>query len=95
MFNKPKTNVCPLIKDTCMGASCAWYTTVMGKNPQSGSDINMADCAVKWLPTLLIENSKVGRETGAAVESFRNEMKVANNAIALSVMETSHNLLRG
>jgi hypothetical protein len=81
MFSKPKTNVCPFLKDECIGASCAMWTTVMGKNPQTGQDVNMPDCAIKWLPTLLIESSKVGRETGAAVESFRNEVTSANREI--------------
>lgn len=85
MFSKPKTDVCPLLKSECIEASCKWWTAVMGKNPQTGQDINMQDCAVKWLPTLLIENSKVGRETGAAVESFRNEMTNSNNQLALAV----------
>jgi hypothetical protein len=31
-----------------------------------------------WLPMLLIENSQQQRQTGAAVESFRNEMVKAN-----------------
>ena len=30
------------------------------------------------LPLLLIENSQQSRQTGAAVESFRNEMVTAN-----------------
>lgn len=38
-----------------------------------------------WLPMLLIENTQQSRGTGAAVESFRNEMVRQN--------ETSHNLL--
>jgi len=31
-----------------------------------------------WLPVLMIENSQQQRQTGAAVESFRNEMTKAN-----------------
>jgi len=31
-----------------------------------------------WLPVLMIENSQQQRSTGAAVESFRNEMVKAN-----------------
>jgi hypothetical protein len=31
-------------------------------------------CAVAWLPLLLIENASQSRQTGAAVESFRNEV---------------------
>lgn len=36
------------------------------------------DCAIIWQPVLLIENSSQQRATGAAVESFRNEMVKAN-----------------
>ena len=32
-----------------------------------------------WLPVLLVENSQQQRSTGAAVESFRNEMVKAND----------------
>ena len=33
----------------------------------------MGRCRISWVPTLLIENSQQQRQTGAAVESFRNE----------------------
>jgi len=33
-----------------------------------------------WLPVLLIENAQQSRQTGAAVESFRNEMVEVNKA---------------
>ncbi len=31
-----------------------------------------------WLPILMIENAQQSRSTGAAVESFRNEMVTQN-----------------
>jgi hypothetical protein len=31
-----------------------------------------------WLPIMMIENSQQQRSTGAAIESFRNEMVKAN-----------------
>ena len=49
-----------------------------GKNPQTGADVDEWGCAVAWLPMLMIENSQQQRHTGAAVESFRNEMVKAN-----------------
>jgi hypothetical protein len=81
MFKKPKIR-CPMTKEECWGAECHWHVTIMGKHPQTGQDINMPDCAIRWLPTLLIENSKVGRETGAAVEDFRNQMVRDNAEVA-------------
>ena len=69
---KPGT-LCPLIGEDCRGLECSWYTQVRGQNPQTGKDVDEWGCAVTWLPVLLIENSQMQRQTGAAVESFRNE----------------------
>ena len=57
---------------------CRFWIYVQGQNPQTGETISNGDCAIAWMPVLLIENSKVNRETGAAVESFRNEMIKTN-----------------
>ncbi len=71
-------NDCPLWKAPCKEHACRWYIQVQGMHPQTGEQFNRWDCAISWLPVLLVENSKMQRETGAAVESFRNEMVVAN-----------------
>jgi hypothetical protein len=71
-------NFCPLIKDECKGLQCNWFTQVRGTNPNTGKEVDEWGCAVTWLPVLLIENSQQQRHTGAAVESFRNEMVKAN-----------------
>jgi len=41
-------------------------------------DVDEWGCAMAWLPVLIIENSQQQRQTGAAVESFRNEMVKSN-----------------
>jgi len=69
---------CPLIKKDCIGLTCAWYTRVQGYDMNSGNQVDSYECAISWLPMLLIENSGQQRQTGAAVESFRNEMVKAN-----------------
>ena len=51
---------------------------VRGTNPNTGEEIDDYGCSVAWLPVLMIENSQQQRQTGAAVESFRNEMVKAN-----------------
>lgn len=76
---------CPLIQKECKGHKCAWYTQVRGHNPNTGEDMDHWGCAMAWLPVLLIENSQQQRGTGAAVESFRNEM-VKGNSIAHQLM---------
>tara|TARA_R110000803_G_scaffold202365_1_gene267496 strand:+ start:2697 stop:3017 length:321 start_codon:yes stop_codon:yes gene_type:complete len=82
--------LCPLMGSECIedGAirdgelvKCRFWVHVQGKNPQTGETISTGDCAFCWSPVLLIENSKVNRETGAAIESFRNEMVKANSAV--------------
>lgn len=47
---------------------------MIGKNPQSEEMIDDWRCAVALLPMLLIENAQMSRQTGAAMESFRNEV---------------------
>jgi hypothetical protein len=76
---KPGT-FCPLIKKDCIGLKCAWFTQVRGTNPNTGKEVDEWACAITWMPVLLIENSQQQRQTGAAVESFRNEMIKANRA---------------
>jgi hypothetical protein len=64
---------CPLIGKDCIQMQCAWFTQIRGNNPQTGEPVDEWGCAVTWMPMLMIENSQQQRETGAAVESFRNE----------------------
>ena len=71
---------CPLIKKDCAGLKCAWFTKVVGYDSNTGKEVDEYQCAVAWLPMLLIENSGQQRQTGAAVESFRNEMVKANES---------------
>ena len=65
---------CPLIKKDCVELKCAWYCQVRGLNPQTGEEVDEWGCAITWAPMLMIENSQQQRATGAAVESFRNEV---------------------
>jgi hypothetical protein len=81
--------ICPLMGKQCIEDgtvvegelhACRFWVFVQGKNPQTGETVNNGDCAFCWTPMLLIENSLVNRQTGAAIESFRNEMVKANDA---------------
>lgn len=64
--------LCPLLNKTCIEHQCRFYVHVLGHDPQSDVTIDKWDCTFAMIPMLLIENSKMQRETGAAVESFRN-----------------------
>jgi hypothetical protein len=88
-------NFCPLIKEDCIQLKCAWFTQLRGKHPQTGVDVDEWGCAVTWLPMLMIENSQQQRQTGAAVESFRNEMVKANETTTQILFAASQqNLLK-
>jgi hypothetical protein len=68
---------------------CRFWVTVMGANPQTGETLNTGDCAIAWMPVLLIENSKVNRETGAAVESMRNESVTTGAQLTHALLQAS------
>ena len=78
---------CPLIKKDCIGLECSWFTQLRGTNPNDGSEIDNWSCAISWLPVLLVENSQQQRQTGAAVESFRNEMAKNNENFQSSLSQ--------
>jgi len=61
---------------------------VRGNNPNTGEEIDDYGCSMAWLPVLMIENSQQQRQTGAAVESFRNEMVKANDTGQQVLMAT-------
>ena len=69
---------CPLIKKDCVELKCAWFTRIQGYDMNTGNHVDEYQCAVTLMPMLLVENSGQQRQTGAAVESFRNEMVKAN-----------------
>jgi hypothetical protein len=85
---EPKAN-CPLDGfKPCRQLECAWFMKVRGNNPNTGEEIDDYGCSMAWLPLLMIENSQQQRQTGAAVESFRNEMVKANDMSQQVLMAT-------
>lgn len=75
---KAKNN-CPLKNfEPCKELDCGWFVQVRGNNPNTGQEIDHWGCSIVWMPIMLLENSQQQRQTGAAVESFRNEMVRTN-----------------
>jgi hypothetical protein len=86
---KPKNN-CPLNSfEPCKQLDCSWFIQVRGTNPNTGKEVDEWACAISWMPVLMIENSQQQRQTGAAVESFRNEMVKANEVSNTVLLETA------
>ena len=70
---------CPLDSfNPCRQFDCAWFLKIAGTNPNTGDPTDEWGCAMSWLPILMIENAQQSRQTGAAVESFRNAMVESN-----------------
>lgn len=72
-------NNCPLDGfKPCRQLDCAWFMKVTGSNPNTGDAVDEWGCSMAWLPIMMLENSQQQRQTGAAVESFRNEVVRTN-----------------
>jgi hypothetical protein len=82
---------CPLNSfEPCRQFDCAWFIKLAGKDSNTGKDVDEYGCAISWMPMLLIENAQQSRQTGAAVESFRNEM-VKQNSQSHELLERMNN----
>lgn len=73
--------MCPMWRKACSKVchTCAWWTLVQGKNPQTGLDTNQWGCAMAWPPILVIESNMVQRQTTATVQELRNDVARSND----------------
>lgn len=62
--------------------NCQLWIQIMGHNPNTGEAMNKWACSDSIGHLLMIENSQMQRQTGAAVESFRNEVVALNGGKA-------------
>lgn len=80
--------VCPLhrkkMAEVCH--KCPWWVHVRGRNPNTGEDVDEWNCAIAWGPMLAVNVAQQARETGAAVESFRNEVVRRHDIGGMSVI---------
>jgi succinyl-CoA synthetase beta subunit len=72
--------VCPLHKAEMSAVchKCPLWVQLRGTNSNTGQEIDDWNCSLAWLPMLLVENAQQSRQTGAAVETFRNVMVALN-----------------
>lgn len=70
----PATAFTRSCREIIAGCDCPKFVNVKGRDPQTGVEIDRYGCVDSFLPLLLIENAQMSRQTGAAVESFRNEV---------------------
>lgn len=88
-------NYCPLLRKPCIENKCAWYTHVRGLNPNTGVELDEWACSVAWMPLMAIEIAQKENQTGAAVESFRNEVVRANTLNQQLYLESVEKMEKG
>ena len=90
----PATGFAKSCREIVADCDCPKFVKISGVNPNDGQPVDRFGCVDGFIPMLLIENSQQQRQTGAAVESFRNEMVKANEN-NLRVLAASSQLLIG
>lgn len=68
----PLGSKCEEIKDAVL-MRCAWYTKLVGKDPQSEQEIDEWRCAIAWLPIMQIEVAQTNRGQTEAICTMRDE----------------------
>lgn len=81
-FDKP-------CREMVVNGRCRKWVQIQGSNPNTGEPVNKWDCVDAWLPFLLIENSQMQRQTGASIDSFRNEVVKANETATRVIAVTA------
>lgn len=88
MFGKPKGEgwLCHEtgFRERCnkgRGGECPKWLHVQGKHPSSGADIDLFDCADRWVPIMLMEIAQKQNHAGAAIESLRNNVVKASERL--------------
>ncbi len=84
-----KTGFSKSCRELVTDEACNRWMQIQGNHPNTGEPLNKSMCTDDWIPILLMENSQMQRQTGAAVESFRNEMKKDNNLMLNDVKQGS------
>ncbi len=74
----PATGFSRSCREIVAECDCPKFVKICGVNPNDGQPIDKFGCIDSFIHILLIENSQMQHQTGAAVESFRNEMVKAN-----------------
>jgi len=74
-----KTGFAKTCRECVVEHNCQLWIQIAGTNPNTGEPMSTWGCSEALMPFLAIENSKEQRQTGAAIESFRNEMVKLNS----------------
>jgi hypothetical protein len=87
----PATGFARSCREIISECDCPKFVSIKGHDPQTGAIVDRHGCVDSFLPLLLIENAQMSRQTGAAVESFRNEV-IRTNETTREVLTRALNL---
>lgn len=87
-----KANTCPLMRGPCIESKCKFWVHLLGKNPQSDSTVDRFDCAVSWLPILLIENAQTVRQVAASTDKVANQVNQGNQVLEQARIDAARRL---
>lgn len=90
----PATGFAKSCREIVSDCDCPKFVKICGVNPNNNQPIDKFGCIDSFIHILLIENSQMQHQTGAAIESFRNEMVKANEN-SLRMLAASSQLLIG
>lgn len=92
----PADRVCPFhrrpMSKVCH--TCPMWTLVRGKDPQSTEDVDQWNCALAWLPMMMINVAQQSRQTGASCDKVATEIKKFHDNMAKQNNQM-HQLLTG
>lgn len=75
----PATGFARQCREVLAECDCPKFVSIKGRDPQTGAELDRHGCVDSFLPLLLVEGAQQSRQTGAAVESLRNEIVKAND----------------
>lgn len=80
---------CPQWRKPCCKVchTCAWWTHVRGKHPQTGADVDKWACAIAIMPMLTIEGAMATRQATASVDSLRREVRTSSDASMVGALK--------
>ena len=81
MFGSKDDADCPMWQAPCKKEKCRWWKHIAGENPNTGEQINAGDCAIAFLPFLLIENTQQARQAGASSDKVANEVNAFHRSM--------------
>jgi hypothetical protein len=74
--------LCPLLKEPCLQHKCQWFIRFWKPDALKGTSIEEYNCAIVWLPLLVIEGTDQQKLTTRAVEALHEDhSSIPNNGL--------------